>query len=254
MDLNLAGKKVIVTGGSKGIGAATVKAFLEEGAQVAFCARGLEGIQAFEKELEAMQGAKGQAFGLPCDVSNPADFAKFFEQAISRLGGLDVFVANVSGGAHGGEEGWLSAFNTDIMATVRGCDLALPHLAQAGGAITVVASIAATHVLGNPGPYGAAKAALVNYASQLGDVAARHGVRVNCVSPGPIYVKDGFWGQLEHDNPQAVEQVKAQHPMGRLGETEEVAKPIVYLSSSAASWVNRCNMIIDGGFSRSIQF
>lgn len=252
MDLGLKGKRVLVTGGSRGIGAAIVERFAAEGAHVAFCARK----QAEVTEVsERLQAERYKVVGTPCDVSDMDAMARWVQASAETLGGIDIFVPNVSGGALSGEEGWQTAFNVDLMATVRGCDLVLPHLADSGsGAIVVIASIAGLEAFGSPSAYNTVKAALISYASQLGAAAAPHGVRVNTVSPGPIHVDDGFWGEVKRGNPEVYQATAARHPFGRLGTTAEVANCVAFLASPAASWVARANLVVDGGFLNRVQF
>ncbi|WP_417463863.1 SDR family NAD(P)-dependent oxidoreductase [Kordiimonas sp.] len=252
MDLGLKGKRVLVTGGTRGIGAAIVRCFLNEGADVAFCARNAEEVEATSKELQS-RGFK--ALGSSCDVSGAAALAEWIQASVEALGGIDIFVPNVSGGAQQGEEGWKSAFEVDLMATVRGCDTALPYLAASdAGAIVVIASIAGLEAFGGPSAYNTIKAGLVSYASQLGAAAAPHGVRVNTVSPGPIHVDDGFWGAVQRTNKEAYDATASRHPMGRLGSVEEVANCVAFLASPVANWVTRANLVVDGGFLNRVQF
>lgn len=252
MDLGLAGKRVLVTGGTRGIGAAIVDCFLAEGAKVAFCARDAAQMEARLSDLQA-QGH--DVIGAAVDVSDVEAYASWISESVEVLGGADIFVPNVSGGAQAGEEGWKSAFNVDLMATVRGCEAMLPHLAASGtGAIVVIASIAGLEDFGAPSAYNTVKAGLVAYASQLGAVAAPHGIRVNTVSPGPIHVEDGFWGSVKRAQPETYKATEARHPQGRLGTVQEVARCVAFLASPAASWVTRTNMIVDGGFTKRVQF
>ena len=252
MDLGLSGKRVLVTGGTRGIGAAIVERFAAEGARVAFCARDEAQVRGRVHALKAM----GYEISGRCvNVADAQACRNWISESAEQLGGIDIFIPNVSGGALTGEEGWQRAFDVDLMATVRGCETALPHLAASGaGAIVIIASIAGLEDFGGPSAYNTVKAGLISYASQLGAIAAPHGVRVNTVSPGPIHVDDGFWGDVERAQPDVYKATAARHPLGRLGTPDEVANCVAFLASPAASWVTRANLVVDGGFTKRVQF
>ena len=252
MDLNLSGRRAIVTGGSRGIGAAIVDQLLAEGCSVATCARNQAGIKA----VQARHGDHAHSLhaGI-CDVADSEAYARWLDDAVKALGGVDIFIPNVSAVAVSGADTWQQSFNVDMMATVRGCEQLLPALAQSDAAsIVIIASISGLESSGAASAYGVMKAGLVSYASQLGDAVGSHGVRVNAVSPGPIYVDDGFWGQVSRDQPDMFAAVAGRHAAGRLGTPDEVANAVVFLASSAASWITRSNLVVDGGFSRRIQY
>ncbi len=251
MDLGLKDKRVLVTGGTRGIGAAIINTLLEEGASVAFCARNAEQVTAAQA-LWQQAGHKVQ--GSVCDVGDKDAYLNWVATAKAALGGVDIFIPNVSAGPGQGEEGWEAAFQVDLMATVRGCEAVLPDLAASAGSIVVISSISGVEGAGGPAPYNTVKAGLITYASQLGELAGPHGVRVNCVSPGPIHVENGFWGEVQRQQPEFYEGVVSRQPFGRLGTPEEVARAVVFLASSAASWITRSNLVVDGGFTKRIQF
>ncbi|WP_262695421.1 SDR family NAD(P)-dependent oxidoreductase [Kordiimonas aquimaris] len=252
MDLKLKGKKALITGGTRGIGAAIVKLLVAEGASVATCARSEDQVARCQK----MHDESGSDVHVSvCDVGDKSSYANWVNNGISALGGIDIFIANVSGGNQPGEAGWQSAFNVDVMATVRGCELTIPEMAKnGGGSIVIISSISALESLGGAGAYGTMKAGLIAYAGQLAEDAGPHGIRVNAVSPGPIHVDDGFWGSVKASQPETYAAVAARHHTGRMGSVDEVANATVFLASSAASWVTGTNMIIDGGFTKRVQF
>ncbi|GHF26828.1 3-ketoacyl-ACP reductase [Kordiimonas sediminis] len=252
MDLGLKGRRALVTGGSRGIGFATVRKLASEGANVRFCARTQSDI---DRAVDACRDLPGQVTGGACNVSDSESLAQFILETADMLDGLDIVVPNVSGGATPGQAGWQSAVQTDLMGTVTTCEVALPLIADTGGgAITVISSISGLEQTGGVSAYGTVKSALISYAAQLSETAVTQHVRVNSVSPGPIYIEDGFWGQVKRQNPEMYNAVEARHGSARLGTADEVANVVAFLSSEAASWVTGTNVKVDGGFTKGIQF
>ena len=248
MDLGLSGKKVLVTAASRGIGLAIAQTFADQGASIALCARGEAGLEVARKDLEA-RGAT--VFAKAVDVADADAFRGFVVEAAQALGGLDVFVANASGGAGMGEDAWAANFEIDVMSAVRGVEASLPFLTESdAGSVVVISSTAALEYLGVPQPYNAMKAALIAYASDLSQALAPQGVRVNVVSPGPIYFEGGNWQMIEQAMPQIYEQALGQCAIGRMGTPEEVARTVVFLASPAASLVTGANLVVDGGFTK----
>ena len=105
-----------------------------------------------------------------------------------------------------------------------------------------------------PTSYNALKASLITYGKQLGQMVGSSGIRVNTVSPGPIYFEGGPWDGVEAAMPDFFAETMKQHPTGRMGEPEEVAACVAFLSSPAASWVNGVNLTVDGGYTKRVQF
>lgn len=253
MDLGLKGKKAIVTGATRGIGRAIVDRLAEEGVDIALCARNAEEV---DSTISALTAKGVKAIGNVVDVSDGDSYRKWVEESAKELGGLDIFVPNVSaGGGSDGEESWRANFEIDMMGTVRGCEAALPFLKDSGhGAIVMIGTTAAIENFIAPQPYNALKAAIINYAKHLGQQVAVDGIRVNTVSPGPIYFEGGAWDQIKSGMPEVYEGVLAQIPMGRMGHPKEVANSVVFLASPAAAFVTGTNLIVDGGITKGVQF
>jgi 3-oxoacyl-[acyl-carrier protein] reductase len=246
MELGLKGKKVIVTGASRGIGLSIAETFSKEGADVSICARGAENLETARARI-ATHGTKVHA--QTCDVSDADALVGYVEAAAAALGGLNILVNNPSGfGRTDDEEGWRLGLDVDLMALVRGSWAAVPHIEKAGGgAIVHTSSISGlTSSLRTP-PYGAVKAAVIQYTKTQALQLAPKNIRVNCLAPGSIEFPGGTWDDAKQNNPKLYAGIQASIPFGRLGEPEEVANLAVFLASDAASWVTGVTIAVDGG-------
>lgn len=246
MELGLKGKRVVVAGGSKGIGKAIAIAFAEEGAAVSICARGADALEAAKAEI-ARHGAKAHAAS--CDLADAKAIDGYVAAAAVALGGIDILINNASGfGRTDDEAGWGASVAIDIMATVRASQAALLHLEKAkGGAIVNISSISAFRPSTRTPPYGAAKAAIVHYTATQAAMYAAKNVRVNCIAPGSIEFPGGTWDLAKKHNKPLYDQIFSRIPFGRLGAPEEVAAVAVFLASNAARWVTGQTISVDGG-------
>lgn len=254
MDLGLKSKKAIVTGGTRGIGRAIADLLVEEGCDVAVCARTEAGVS---EAVAAFQARGAKAAGEAFDVADADALAAFVDRMASALGGLDIFVANISGAMAGGNDpaSWRKAVDVDIISTVRGCEAAVPHLEKSGaGAIVVIGTVSAVEVSGARRPYSAVKAALIPYVKNLARDLAPKNVRANLVSPGTIYFKGGVWNMIETNMPDLYKTALGRNPMGRMGAPEEVANAAVFLASPRASFVTGANVICDGAITQRVGF
>jgi 3-oxoacyl-[acyl-carrier protein] reductase len=246
MSFDFKGKRVVVTGGSRGIGRAIALGFAAAGAGVSICARGAEALSATCAEIAAYGGV---AHAVPADVADGVAVARYVEEAGAALGGLDVLVNNASGfGMSDDEAGWETSIAVDLMATVRATRTALPLLERStGGAIVNIASIAGLRPAARTPPYGAVKAALIQYTGSEAAALARKGIRVNAVAPGSIEFPGGLWEQRKDSNPDLYNRVLRSIPFRRLGRPEEVAAVALFLASPAASWITGQTIVVDGG-------
>jgi len=253
MDLGLNGKKAIVTGGTRGIGRAIANLLAAEGCDVAICARHREAV---DQTVAQLQAAGVRATGGVVDVADLAALRAWVGEAGAALGGLDIFVANVSALAQGMDEAsWRRGFEIDVMGTVFGIEAALPVIEQSqAGSIVVVGSTAMAEIYGPTRSYAAVKATLVPYVKGLARNLADKNVRANMVSPGNVYFKGGVWNTVEERNPEMFASMLARNPTGRMGTPEEVANAVVFLASPRASFITGTNLIIDGALTQRVQF
>ncbi|MBB3103047.1 SDR family NAD(P)-dependent oxidoreductase [Azomonas macrocytogenes] len=250
MDLQLKDRKVLVTGGTRGIGRAIVEAFLAEGAQVSFCARGQEGVD------QATQALGERAFGQALDITDTAALERWVNESAERMEGIDIIVPNVSALAGGPElDAWRQAFDTDLLGTVTMVNAALPWLQKSyAGSVVIISSVSGREVDIFAEPYGVLKAALIHYGKSLSRRLAAEGIRVNVVSPGNVYFADGVWGKIEREQPDLFAECLAMNPMGRMARPEEVANATVFLASGAAAFTTGTNLLVDGGLTRGVQY
>jgi 3-oxoacyl-[acyl-carrier protein] reductase len=256
MDLQLKGRKVVITGGTRGIGRAAAETFADEGADVAICARDADQVEA---AVESLKSKGGRAFGSAVDVTDGPALEGWIASAAADLGGIDSFVANPSAlKLRNLEEHWRAGFEVDVIGTVRAVDAALPFLqqaaAQSGEASIVVMGSGAAAEADVVNSYGPIKAALTHFAKGIARQYAPEHIRTNVVSPGTIYFDGGFWQQEEREDPEHFKLASDRNPMGRMGTREEVAKMIVFLSSPASSFTTGANMVIDGGFGSRVSY
>lgn len=252
MDLGLSGRKAIVTAATKGIGLAIARTLADEGVDVAICARSEGGLESARKDLEG-RGVK--VFTRALDVGDGAALRAFVADAAEALGGLDVVVCNASAGSGRGDEAWQANLDVDVLGAVRATEAAVPHLAGSDAASVVfISSTAALEYLGVPQSYNAMKAALLAHANDLSQSLAPQGIRVNSVSPGPIFFEGGNWEMIKNAVPPIYENTLRQCAIGRMGTPEEVARAVVFLASPAASLITGANLVCDGGFTKRVAY
>ena len=242
----LEGKIALVTGGSSGIGLATAKQFISEGAFVYITGRR-------QTELDNAAATLGtQAKGVRADASKFADLDALYARIKEEKGRLDVLFVNAGGGSFAPlgqitEEQFDDIFNTNVKGVLFTVQKALP-LIPAGGVIVLNASIVS--VQGVPGfsVYSASKAAVRSFARGWTNDLRERKIRVNVVSPGPIDTP-GLSGlaQTEEQKQTLYAQLASKAPLGRVGQPEEIAKAAVFLASDDASYIAGIELFVDGG-------
>ena len=252
MDLQLTGRRALVTGGTRGIGRAVVQTLLAEGASVAFCARDAAEV---DSTTTALRRAGVVIEGTVLDVAHADGVRAWVASSAKSLGGIDVVVSNVSALAiPDTEENWAASFTVDLMAAVHLVTAALPHLESSGvGSIVTVASVSGREIDFAAGPYGTFKAALVHWTQGLAFQLAGKGVRANSVSPGNTFFPGGVWDTIKSDLPALYAEALALNPTGRMGTPDEMARAIVFLASPASSFTSGTNLVVDGALTRGVQ-
>ena len=252
MDLGLSGKKALITGATRGIGRAIAHLLADEGADLAICSRNQEEVDSAIADLSA-KGVK--VTGAVVDVADRESYQAWITSAGEEMGGIDIFVPNVSaGGGDMSEQGWVNNFNVDLLGTTRGVEAAMPFLEKSDAAsIVVISSTAGVETFMGPAPYNAIKGALIVHAKQLSQALAPNGIRVNTVSPGPIYFEGGAWEFIKENMSELYDATLADIPQGHMGSPEEIANTVAFLASPAASLITGVNLVADGGFTKRVQ-
>lgn len=210
MNLLLNDKCVPITGATRGIGQSIATRVLHEGARVAFCARTIEDISHAESTLNANEG-NSRIRGWQVDLSKPVDIENWMTLAIEFLGGIDIVICNASGmGISDRDSDWRMNYAVEITALRRILDRAKPKLRESAdkhgsAAIIAIASTSASKPT-RVEAYGPMKAALVHYMKAISKELGAFNIRASTVSPGPTYVADGFWGQVEQRDPALFER------------------------------------------------
>ncbi len=256
MDLGLDKKRAIVTGGTRGIGRAIAERLIAEGCSVGICARNEDEVARVTSALQASAAPGVLVTGAVVDVADTHGVTAWVNEVAAAFGGLDIAIANVSAlSGSPDEESWRLAMEIDMLGTIRVVEAALPHLERsAAAAIVAISSTAALEAFGGPRPYNAVKAAVINYMSNLATVSAPKHIRATTVSPGTVYFDEGIWGKRKREQPAVYASALANNPMGRMGTPEEVANAVAFIASPAASFITGANLVVDGGFTRRVQF
>ncbi len=247
MAFDFNGRRVVVAGGSRGIGRAIALGFAGAGAQVSVCARGEATLAQTRAELAALVGPGGTVHAAICDLADGAAVARYVADAAGALGGIDVLVNNASGFGMGDDEaGWAAGLSVDVMAMVRASREALPHMG-ARGAIVHIASISGYRASTRAPAYAAVKAAMISYTGSQAAMLAARGIRVNCIAPGSIEFPGGVWDQRKQTADPLYERTLKGIPFGRMGTADEVAEVALFLASDHARWVTGQTLAVDGG-------
>jgi len=247
--MKLAGKTALITGGNSGIGLATAKQFVNEGAYVYISGRRDTELAAAVKEIgENVTGIQG-------DVSNLGDLDRLFAQIKREKGKLDIVFANAGVATYAPfgkitEEHFDSIFDINVKGLLFTVQKALPLLPD-GASVILNASVVASKGLSSNSVYSATKAAIRSFArTWTTDLKDRH-IRVNAVSPGPIDTP-GLNNLLASSGTgeQRLKALSTVVPLGRLGTPDEIAKAVVFLASEDSNYITGTELFVDGGFAQ----
>lgn len=263
MKLNLEGRKVLITGGADGIGRAMALAFAEEGARVAVCARGQDGLDKLQSEI----AGRGHIFK-KADMTIKDDVKALHQEIMDQWGGLDALVNNVGAIQKMGtffdlsDEDWQEVFEINLMSAVRVLRLFIPDLKKSSApSIINISSIAASSPEEVFPHYSAMKAGLSNLTASLSQTLAPDGIRVNTVSPGPVWSRswENEASAVAKESGKDIKDIREEFragsseriPLKRMGEPEDVTGLVLMLASPSSSWITGSNFTVDGGIVRN---
>ncbi len=245
----LDGKIAVITGGNTGIGLATAKLFVAEGAYVYITGRRQEKLD------EAVAEIGSNVTGVQGDVASQSDIDRLYEQVKSKHGKLDIIFANAGAAEHGPlgkitDEHFDRMFNGNVKGMVFTVQTLLPLLPD-GAAIIVTSSVVGSKGLPDNSIYAATKAAVRSFARTWTTGLKSRLIRVNAISPGPIDT-EGLRKAMDSSGmgEQMKQGISASVPLGRLGEPEEIAKAALFLASSDSSYITGIELFVDGGFAQ----
>lgn len=246
---SVAGKTVVITGGSRGIGAMMARGFLENGARVYISARKVEELQASADELSAL----GECIAIPADLGSQAGTEAFAKELQSRESSIDVLINN-AGASWGApldefpEGGWDKIMQVNVKAIFFLTQMLLPQLRAAGdkedpARVVNIASInGITHPKLENYSYSASKAAVIQLTRHMAADLAADNININGIAPGffPSKMTAALVDELAETAPTAI-------PRGRIGQPEDIAGTAIYLSSRASAWMCGHTLVLDGG-------
>ncbi|TSE04155.1 SDR family NAD(P)-dependent oxidoreductase [Aquimarina algiphila] len=242
-------KVAVITGANSGIGLATAKLYLQEGAKVVISGRRQEALDEVSAELE------GDFITIKADVSKAEDNKRLIEESTAKYGKIDILFLNAGIAPPTPtneitEEHYDTLFNTNVKGPILATKEALPHITD-GGTILFTNSVVTQKGFDGLGVYSATKGALRAYQRVLTSEVKSRGIRVNSIAPGPIatplYGKMGLPQDVVEEMGKGFAQ---QVPLGRFGTSEEIAKSALFLASEDASYINGVELEIDGGLSQ----
>ncbi|RAH43073.1 SDR family NAD(P)-dependent oxidoreductase [Aspergillus aculeatinus CBS 121060] len=257
LETGLQGAHVLITGGTRGMGQAMVRQFLQEGANVSYCARTVTNTEFNDVHQTLPESNSARAVGTAFDVSSKEAIVNWVNSSAERVGRIDVIIANASPMHMEGETAhWESSFAIDVMGFVELVKAAEPYLEKSPQASIIVQSsfMGREFYRSPPAAYGPCKAAQLQHVQELSHYLGPKGIRVNAISPGPVLCEGGPWELYSKTMPEWVEEQRLKIPLKRLGGPQEIANVAVFLASPLASFVTGTNVLVDGGIHVGTQF
>ncbi|MDN7246694.1 SDR family oxidoreductase [Planococcus shenhongbingii] len=258
MDLGIKDKVVVVMASSKGLGKATAREFAKEGATVLISSRDEEALQATAEEIKQHSGNDNVHYRV-CDMSNEEDIASLFQFAGEKFGRIDILINNTGGPKAGGfddvtDSDWHTAFDRNLLSYIRASRAVLPYMKeQQFGRIINISSSSTKEVIDGLILSNTFRAGMVGFSKTLAREVAKDNILVNTIGPGRISTdRLEELDQISAENQNvSIEEIvarrKGQIPIGRYGKPEEFAKIVVFLASSANSYMTGQSLVIDGG-------
>jgi 3-oxoacyl-[acyl-carrier protein] reductase len=255
MDLQLTDKVAVITGSSKGLGLASARALVAEGARVVICGRTADALERARTSLATSAAARVVA--VQADVSTADGCATVVARAIDAFGRVDILVNNV-GKAGGGDivstldAEWQGALDQTLFPAIRMSRLVVPHMKRTGGGVILMIASIWGRESGGRMTYNAVKAAEISLAKAMAQQLAGDKIRVNSIAPGSILFEGGSWWKRQQDDPAFIaEFVRQELPFGRFGHAHEVGDVVAFLASPRANWITGACLTVDGGQSKS---
>ena len=243
--MKLTGKIALVTGGSRGIGFAIAKILSENGALVVITSKDSEKIKKAEAQIT-------NSFGITCDIKKKNEVQNVLDQTIKKFGKLDILVNNagifpkIKLLHEIEEEEWNEVLDVNLTGQFRFTKEAIPHLQKTSGCIINISSDAGLKAYQgfNADAYSASKAALIVLTKCWALEYAKNKIRVNCICPGVV---DTDMTKPFLKNQKDIEFMNNEHPLGRIGQPEEIGKSVLYFASDDALWITGAILTVDGG-------